>query len=180
MKRQVIPMLAILLLVGAATLAAQSSQPPGHLQTPGATATTGTVVTVSSNALILRTDSGETRTFLIDEGTVGVKDYPADTRVNIDYVMDDQGRSIAKVIMGPPVKTQAPEASTTNAPETRVEVREPEPDLPQTESARADEPEPLTEQETSAVLPQTASKLPLVALVGLLALGASLIVARFS
>jgi hypothetical protein len=173
-------MLSILLLVGVASLAAQSSQPPGHLETPGATAISGTVVSINSNALIIRTDSGQTRTFLIDNATVGVKEYPVDTRVKVDFILDDQNRGVAKVIMGGAAGSTAPvEASTASSPAAEVETRT-ESALTPTESEPAANLAPVTDQESGNILPETASNLPLVGLLGLLALAASLVVSRFS
>ena len=169
MKRHLIPMLAILLLVGTVPLLAQSAQPPGHMDTPGATAATGEVVSINSTALVIKTDNGETRTFLLDNATVGIKEYTAGTRVKVDFVLDDQSRSLAKVIMGPGNEVAAPSASVTEpapAPAPSTTVTEPAP-APEP----ATETEPLTDQEA---LPDTASNQPLVALLGLLALAAAL------
>lgn len=170
MKRHLIPALALLLLVGAVPLLAQSAQPPGHMDTPGATAATGEVVSINSTALVIRTDSGETRTFLLDGSTVGIKEYPAGTRVKVDFVLDDQSRSLAKVIMGPGSEL-APPVSQPSATLTEP-APAPEP-APVTEPEPATEPAPVTEPEEAA-LPETASELPLVGLLGLLALAAGL------
>lgn len=188
MNRCLLLMLAILLLAGVAPLAAQSSQPPGHLTTPGATAVTGKVVSINSGALTILTDSGETRTFLIDNGTVGVKEYPVNSRVSVDFTLDDQARGIAKVIMGVAGSRMEPVQTSTSTPVTEVEretettrpTESTQPSFPYTAPEQADETDLVPEQQSSDVLPETASKLPLIGLLGLLALSASLVLSRFS
>ena len=174
MRKQIVPILAMLALVLGATLAAQSPQPPGHMDTPGATYSTGTVISQSDNAITIQTDAGETRIFLIDQATVGVQDYAVGTRVKVDFIVDDQSRAIAQRIMG---HVAGEAASETAAAETEVtataetEVAEAEPVTSESDFGAETEETAAFDEEDEA-LPATASPLALLALLGLGGLGA--------
>jgi hypothetical protein len=170
MKRHFVPIAAVFALLLAAPLGAQSAQPPGHLDTPGSTYTNGTVVSQSADSIIIRADTGETRTYLIDGATVGVKSFEVGTRVKIDFLLDDQGRAVAKEIMG--FVASADAAASDLAPQAEEPVAESDVTFdtaPESETA-FDADEEMTDDE----LPATASPLPLIALLGAGALGSGL------
>jgi hypothetical protein len=172
MKRHFAPFALVLAVLLAAPLAAQDM---GNLPVPGATYATGTVVSQSADSLIIRTDSGETRTFLIDAATVGVKPYAAGSRVRIDFVLDDQSRSIAKEIQGVSGDTAAASETETATAPAPAPLAEPMP-----ESSAPSYETPAAESDTATLesddeLPATAGPLPLIALLGAGALGSGLV-----
>lgn len=175
MKRTLVPLFAILALVLAAPLVAQSAAPPGHMDSPGATYISGTLVSLGADSIVIRTDTGETRTFLINAATVGVQSYPVGNRVKIDFVLDDQGSSIAKQILGDTSST------STSLTETTTPALQPvAPAVESTDTTLSTETDIDTADTTDDVameagqneeLPATASPLPLLALLGLGAVG---------
>lgn len=180
MKRTLVPLFAILALVLAAPLVAQSAAPPGHMDSPGATYISGTLVSLGADSIVIRTDTGETRTFLINAATVGVQSYPVGNRVKIDFVLDDQSRGIAKQILG---DTSSASTSLTETTTPVLEPAAPAPAPPAVESADTtlstetdvdinDTTDDATlEAGQNEELPATASPLPLLALLGLGAVG---------
>jgi hypothetical protein len=170
MRKQLMPWVVGLTLALAATLAAQSPQPPGHLDTPGSTYSTGTVISQSANAITLRNDAGETRIFLLDEGTVGVRDFAAGTRVKVDFVLDDQGRAIAQHILASGAGEQ-PSATGYGTPAPGAAPGEAAEQPAQGGSYPAAEPTAAATDDGDK-LPATASPLGLLALLGLGAAGA--------
>jgi hypothetical protein len=185
--------ITVLTLLGAGFAAAQTPQDMGNTATPGATFVTGVVIAVTSDAISLRKDSGETVTVFHDAATVGNHSPAMGSRVQVNYKLEE-GRAIATEIRGPgetmastrPVSTSAPAPAL--APVTTAPAATPDParrtSAYGTTAAPAPSPnvmpaalpaEDLDDDDTTepAYLPATASKGPAFALLGLLALVAA-------
>lgn len=163
-------LLALLTVLTAGAGIAQTTGDMGNTSTPGATYSTGVVVTNNPDSLVLRRDDGSAFTVLINDATVGAKKFAAGARVRVDFHTNEQGQAVADVIQGfagdpAPVKpnvvmTQSPTPTTTLTPAP--------PPAPSTTYAPA--PAQTSYDNDNDQLPATAGDSPAVALLGLLAL----------
>ncbi len=190
--------LAILTLLGSGLALAQSPQDMGNASTPGVTFVTGEVVSSNNDHLILRNDVGELVTVFLDDSTVGAQHRAAGTRVKVNYHLED-ARAIADEIIGfqGNEAEPAPVATTPPVTVTTTPIAEPPPPVVETPPAVAPEPLPPPAPEVAEVpepepapapaydaddspepLPATASNEGLIALAGLLALAAAIVVRR--
>jgi hypothetical protein len=166
MKR--LALLGILLLFGGVAVAQQDM---GNLSVTGATYATGVVEMTTSDSITIRKDSGEVVTVLLDAKTVGAQERAVGSRVRIDFHLDNQSRAVADEIQG-----VSPEAAATKpASETKVAPAvTPEASAPVAETAAPAEttaaPVTATQAPAETKLPATASPLPGLALLGLLAI----------
>jgi LPXTG-motif cell wall-anchored protein len=189
--------LAILALLGSGIAVAQSPQDLGNTSAPGVTFVTGVVVSSNNDHIILRNDMGELVTVFLDSSTVGAKDRSAGTRIKVNYHLEE-ARAIADEIIGfqgdgpapaplattPPVKVS--QSPIVEPPPPVVEAPPavaPEPLPPPAPVAEVPEPEPVESpaydvDDSPEALPATASNQSLIALAGLLALGAAIVVRR--
>lgn len=170
--------LLALLLIGRAT----AQQDMGNAAANGATFTTGVLKARTADSLTLAKDDGETVTILVDVATVGVNALENEQRVRVDYHVNEYGQAVADVVQaGEPAATTiaaaapAPAAPAVVAPppaiaETRAADLEPTPEIERQVEARAVAEPVVGEPE---MLPATASDLPLLLLLGTLALGAA-------
>ncbi len=147
--------------MGAEPMGSQATSTQGTMGPGGMGPTqsiTGTIVSTSGSRLVLNTDSGR-RTFIVDNESSVPSDLVAGNRVSVDFHALSGGRFHAAT-----VTSLAPSASTMGATTTTAE----------TETATAG-----TRTRTARNLPATASDLPSIGLVGVLALGAGLLVRRY-
>lgn len=172
--------LLALLLIGRAT----AQQDMGNAAANGATFTTGVLKAHTADSLTLAKDDGETVTILVDVATVGVSALENEQRLRVDYHVNEYGQAVADVVQaGEPaaatIAAAAPAPAVVAPPpaiaETRAADLEPTPEIEREVEARAAvEPAPaeLTVGEPET-LPATASNLPLLLLLGTVALGAA-------
>ena len=154
-------------LFALALVAIASTTQPAKADAPLVTIT-GTVVSVDGDVLVLSTDKGNL-TFDLDKDTVRPATLPVGSRITISYDSDDKvtdKMDARQIVMAPAVSSITP-PPTTPAPEpTRVQS-EPTPTPTTT---------PVNEESTE--LPATASPLPLVGVLGLLALAGGLMLRK--
>ena len=153
----------------------------------------GTVVSNSGGTLVLNTAEG-TRTFLVDGQTSVPATLAAGTRVTIEYqtTSDNQMHAFKVTPAGPPpatttdTTTAAPApapatgstmtdtTTTTTSPSTAATQPTTAPSTTAAETTTTDTTTtaPMTADTSNERLPATASPLPLIALVGTLALAA--------
>jgi hypothetical protein len=175
--------LLALLVAGGAT----AQQDMGNTAATGATFTTGVLKARTADSLTLAKDDGETVTLLVDVATVGLAGLENEQRVRVDYHVNEYGQAVADVVQaGAPAPTtiaaSAPAEPAVAAPtplpsETATVELEPTPAIEREVEARAEiEPAPaevaVAEPES---LPATASRLPLLVLLGAATLGAALV-----
>ena len=170
--------LALLALLAALTAGAgiaQTTGDMGNTSTPGATYGTGVVVTSNPDALVLRRDDGSAFTVLINNATVGAKDFATGARVRVDFHTNEQGQAVADVIQGlagdPAPAT--PKVVVTDSPGTLPDpaaTLTPAPPPPAPTTTYAPAPAPTSYDTDNDQLPATAGDSPAVALMGLLAL----------
>lgn len=201
-RGNILSLITALALLAALPLAAQ---PPGDEEVPGATWEQGTVVNMTDDAIMIERPDGGQLTFFIDEHTVGVIDYQPGTRVRIDYIRAEDGRMMAREIIGPGEAEAADITAETEPPAGESQVTDIE-TTPSTATTEVEDVEVQAEAETEMhaeaetdlgtedewadtdaqagfgeetdTLPATASELPLVALLGLLALAGAVAVRR--
>ena len=177
---------AALFALGLATVAT-AQQDMGNIATSGATYTTGVLTARSADSITVAKDDGEVVTMLVDVGTVGADAATLEQRVRVDYHVNEYGQAVADVVQaGAPAPTtvaaSAPAEPAVAAPaplpsETATVELEPTPAIEREVEARAEiEPAPaevaVAEPES---LPATASRLPLLVLLGAATLGAALV-----
>jgi hypothetical protein len=179
MKR--LAMLAILFLLGSSATLAQ--QDMGRLSLEGSGYTTGVVEAATSDSMTIRKDTGEIATILLTGATVG-DTRGVGSRVRVAFHRDDQNRAVADEIQGvAPIATQAaatmplgvarPTPAATGAPVATAPAAGP---ATSAESAnRVSAPLPAAAAPARRHLPATASLLPSLALLGLLAMSGALI-----
>lgn len=166
-------LLALLAVLTAGAGIAQTTGDMGNTSTPGATYGTGIVVTSSADSLVLRRDDGSTFTVLINDATVGAKNFAAGARVRVDFHTNEQGQAVADVIQGlagepAPAKPNVVVTESPATPPAPAAALTPAPPAPTTTYAPA--PAPTSYDTDNDQLPATAGDSPAVALVGLLAL----------
>jgi len=118
---------------------------------------TGTVVSVDGDVLVVSTDRGNL-TFDMDKDTVRPASIAVGSRITVSYDSDDKTTDkmdARRIVMAPAASTPAPTTTTTPTPE----------------------PTP-TATEDQRELPRTASPLPLVAVLGFVALTGGLMIRR--
>jgi len=157
MRRHLLPGLAALAsLALAGSLLAQGSTvqvPPG---TPTSTLN-GTVVAVSTNALVIETPNGRQR-FIVDANSTLPANLVAGTRVSVEYHrLEGDRRHVARVTPTPPSTQRADAPPQTIAPSTNPDTRASE----------------LAPALVDPTLPGTASPLLIVGALGLASLLAS-------
>jgi LPXTG-motif cell wall-anchored protein len=118
----------------------------------------GRVVTVNDHRIVVDTDQGQRVALELDSRTIVPVNLASGMTVRVDYRAMEDGPKYAKRI------TAIKSSANTNAELSYAQPAERHEAVAQT--AAAIEPEPES-------LPQTASNQPLIALVGLLALGAA-------
>ncbi|HEV8632180.1 MAG TPA: hypothetical protein VGV61_17835 [Thermoanaerobaculia bacterium] len=161
---------------------------PTHSEDPGLTAS-GTVASWNKDEVVLNTSTGLTH-FKLMPTTVGPTTFTEGQRVAIDFERNEQGVLLAKQIRLNEAVSTAPSGITTTgasaaggevasaATSAANEVAPLTPESTTTESTMTT-PSTTTTTETtpttatSTTLPATASNSPLLALLGLLALGAA-------
>ena len=174
MKR--LALLGILLLFGGVAVAQQDM---GHLSVPGANYATGVIEMTTNDSITIRKDSGEVVTLLLDSATVGAQDRAVGSRVRIDFHVNNEDRAVADEIQGAAPATAPVVAESTvttpieSAPKAET-VAVPEASAPIAETAAPAEtpaaPVTATQEPAETKLPATASTLPGLALLGLLAI----------
>lgn len=124
--------------------------------------TTGTVVSVDDEVLVLATDKGNL-TFDLDKSTEMPAHIPVGSRITVSYDSDDKvtdKMDARRIVMSPAPTSVAPASpGVTTTPEA----------TPQETSAYQEEP---------SELPATASPLPLMAVAGLLTLAGGVLLRR--
>lgn len=165
---------------------AVAQQDLGNAAAPGATYTTGVVRSVDSYSVTIEKDSGETETLLLDLATVGSNRLASGSRVRIDYHMNTYAQAVADVIQAAPsaqVKVESTPIAPAPAPvaETATAVEPAPAEIAEVESAPVTETAApvVTESSPDEMLPATASRLPLLLLVGLVTVSTATIV-RFA
>ncbi len=149
MRRFILAIAVVTLTVAAGALWAQSSGMALHV--------TGTVVSSSSDSLVVRTESGAEMTFGVDAQSVIPSTLTPDTRVEVAYHSMDGGTYHA-------AEVQPMDSGATTLP--------PEPSN-QSSKLPSQEPSSASAQPTgNESLPRTASPIVLVGLIGLASLGA--------
>jgi len=192
MKARLAYILGILALafgVVAPTAYAQSTQPAGNAES----SITGTVVSSTSTALVIRDESGVEQRFDVDTSSTVPPGLMSGSRVTIRFHSMDAGRrhvasvttSDAGTSVAAPTATAPTEPTTfapTQPPTPATDVTTPTADRPmdtRTPSARvrssaATDLEPMPAAPGDR-LPDTASEMPLLALAGLMTLAAGLV-----
>lgn len=174
----------VALLAFSASGAAVAQSDMGNSTTAGATFALGTVESFGTDSVTIHLDSGDPMTILLGVHTVGKQHLSNGNRVRIDFRNNEQGKPVAEEIeigVGATVKV-ATAPLVVEAPVVVVQTTKP------VETHRA-EPvaatttyvaEPATIDTTPDTLPATASHMPGIALLGLLALagGVALRIAR--
>jgi len=118
MPRLPIAVLAGLLCIVASPSDSPAAQASGRAGTPGDLTTEGTVVSMTSNTLVVRTDEGQYELFVIDRYTVRPAKIPVGSRVSVAFTRDE--------VNGP---SSADLVSVTMPPETpQTGLAEPAPD----------------------------------------------------
>jgi LPXTG-motif cell wall-anchored protein len=192
MRREEKTMRKLAVFVALALLAcgvAVAQQDMGNSPTAGATFVTGTIDSSTSDSLVLRLDSGDRFTLLLNDQTVGVMARPTGTRLKVNYHVNDRGQAIADEIQGLAAKEAsapiAPAPSSVKVHSEPVASVPPAPPAPAIEERPAPTPPPIaatappapaSETDLSASsprasenLPKTASSEPLLLLLGLMA-----------
>lgn len=169
---------------------------PTHSQDPGLTAT-GTVASWNDDEVVLRTATGLTH-FKLLPSTTGSRDFKQDLRLSIDFSRNEQGVLLAKQIrLAETVEMQPPGITTPGAATAGEKVESAtenvgeavEEGVEETLQADVDNDNKIgtrggtsgtepattttTNVDTSTSLPATGSNSPLIALLGLAALGAA-------
>ena len=130
---------------------------------------TGTVVSVTDEVLVLRTDRGNL-TFDLDKSTEMPAGIAVGNQITVSYDSDDKPEDkmdARKIVMTPASSTVAPAtpAPTTPAPTTSAPEAAPQASAPAYEGETGE-------------LPATASPLPLFGVAGLLALAGGLLLRK--
>ena len=164
MKLRLACILGVLALVFGAAASAQTPAQSGAEST-----LTGTVVSATGTSLVIRGEDGTEQTFDVDTTSTIPAGLMSGSRVSVRFHnMAGGRRHVASVTTDPAPTTPAlsqpmPDTATQPMRETATPV------------ARVSEPAPAGEAAMGERLPDTASGLPLLALAGLMALGAGLV-----
>jgi LPXTG-motif cell wall-anchored protein len=149
-----------------------------HSEDPGLTAT-GTVVSWNDDEVVINTATGPTHVKLLPS-TLGARTFTEGESIAIDFSRNEQGVLLAKQIRASETVTGSEVANTSAVAEVKEEVDEA---AMSTKNALnppvATPPAPeTTTVSTPANLPATASNSPLLALLGLVALGGAVALRR--
>lgn len=169
-------LVAVLALAGTGGAFAQSDM--GNSPTSGATFMVGVVQSITSDSVTLELASGEQQTILLGDHTVGKQFLVNGSRARIDYRTNDNGQAVAEVIQSAGEETTiVAETPVVETPVARVEVERTapaptyrtEPAAPAEVEVAVREPSVAPTETRSYSLPATASWMPGLALLGLLA-----------
>lgn len=172
MNRQHFLALFVFLVLNIATLGALMAQenPYGTAPPPGPSVTTstisGTLVSSSAESIVVKTDAGIESTFTVDAGSVLPAGMTPGDRVSVEYHMLDGGSYLAS-------RVTSVSGSGTASPAT-AEGAGSDPGMPAGASGDAREEGSATSPESGGELPRTAGPLPLLAVIGVMAIGAAL------
>ena len=152
-----------ILLVGLVAIAvpmagAQTDQTGSSSPSTDMSNMTGTVVSSSSTALVVRTDSGSQMTFVVDSSSTLPSNLSAGDRVTVDYSTMSDGQYHASTVSAMTGAGSAGSASGASS-------------MSSTSSTSGTSG---TSAGATGSLPRTASRVPLVALIGAVALGAAI------
>jgi RNase P/RNase MRP subunit p29 len=161
---------AVLSLALAGPVSAQSDQPQAPATTSGTTATTtvtGTVVSSTSNELVIDTATGRQR-FVVESGTSDIPaNLAAGTQVRVEFrTLDGDRRQVARVTAS--LRTGASSTSSSTSSSSLDRDADATTDLDRDPRAGAADPDPDDD-----ALPATASPVGLIGLLGLLSLGSA-------
>ncbi|HEX4956456.1 MAG TPA: hypothetical protein VF017_23970 [Thermoanaerobaculia bacterium] len=159
MKVRTLLLTSVLMLTVVSTAVAQTPEPTKPATTAALATTSaemsvsGTVVSCTSTELVMDSDAGQRMTFALDPKTKPATTFTAGERVTVLYhtMSDGTVYHAASVVIEPRPKVM---------PQARVE--------PQATG--------YSETSTGSRLPNTASSLPLIGLLGLLAMGGAVVV----
>lgn len=176
--------LAILCVLCAGVVLAQTSQNFGKQAVSGSTYVSGVVVSSTSDSLVIRDDAGHQQMLQINSATVNALNHPEGSRVKVSYHLNDSNQAIADEIQ-PGAAAETSSTSSSTAAEPPVASTAPSPSAMAQASPSPVTPAPAYSESTSSdtsstttarrtKLPKTASNLPAVALLGLAALGGAL------
>jgi LPXTG-motif cell wall-anchored protein len=149
--------LALTLALGAVAL----THVPAPADAPLVTIT-GTVVSIEGDVLTLSTDKGNLR-FDLDKDTEKPANLAVGNRITVSYDSDDKvtdKMDARRIVMAPAASTPTPTPVTQTTPSEPAQTMSP------------------AEPQTHTELPQTASPLPLVAGLGILALAGALLLRK--
>lgn len=153
--------LLALLVLGAAV----AQQDMGNTPVTGATYTSGTVRAIGPDSVTIEKDSGETVTLLVNAATIGARELAIGSHARIDYHTNEYAQAVADVIQTRAEPQVVVGSEPVSAPEPIVAQQ------PVAEPTRAEQQviPAVTSYSGEEVLPATASVLPTLALLGLLA-----------
>jgi hypothetical protein len=156
-------MFATLVLLALGVAVAQLDM--GNKPAPGATFTSGTVTSRTHDSFTIERESGEFVTLLLTDATVGANRLQVGERARIDYHVNERGQAVADTI----------QAYLWAGDEAAVDTGQPVTSERRPAAAEAVRPSSAATAVLPAVseLPATASRLPTLALLGLLALAAA-------
>jgi hypothetical protein len=147
---------------------------------------TGAVVSSDANRLVVKTDNGQEMVFIITDKQVDASMFRTGDRVTASYTtLAGTGAVVSKVVAAPALATTTTTTYVAPVAETKVTTTVTEP-APAPVTTTKTTVAPVTAapydsraDQTSDVLPATASPLPLVALLGLLGAGGAATIRRF-
>jgi hypothetical protein len=157
---------------------------------------TGTVLETDGNRLVVKLENGQQMTFVVTGDSENVGSYRVGDRVTASYVSLAGTGAVVKRLTSAETTTSTKTTTTTYVPPaepvrtTTVEPVRPAPVTPPPAPANTYPPAtattypaataPANDDAALSTLPATASELPLIALLGLGAVGGALIVRKFS
>ncbi len=167
---------AFLFTLAIASVAAAQTNPAAKPTDSGVMDTsmqvTGAVISSDANRLVVKTDNGQEMVFIITDKQVDASMFRAGDRVTASYTtLAGTGAVVSKVVAAPALVTTTTTTYTPPAAETKVTTTTVVPATATPYDSKA--------EQTSDVLPATASPLPLVALLGLLGAGGAATIRRF-
>lgn len=193
----VIAGLALVTTVGAnaqSTSAESADRAEGTAPVQNNLQVTGTVLETDANRLVVRLDNGQQMTFIVTGESEGVTSYRVGDRVTANYASLAGTGAVVKRLSAAPMTTTTQTTTTTYVPPaepvrpTTVEPVRPTP-VTAAPTPVAD-PYPATaapapsamdnDDDSMTTLPATASDLPLLALLGLGAVGGALVARKIS
>jgi hypothetical protein len=177
--------LACILGILALTFSVAASAQTQPVQRGVETSITGTVVSSTPTSLVIRDANGAETTFDVDTSSGVPSGLASGSRVTVRFHDMDGGRRHAASVTTSDVDTtattptpSAPTEPTTFAPTAPTPIADPVlPIADPAPSVRVAAPAPLPASDAPAGerLPDTASEMPLLALAGLMTLGAGLV-----
>ncbi len=183
---------AFLFTLAIASVAAAQSDPAAKPTDSGIMDTsmqvTGAVISSDANRLVVKTDNGQEMVFIITDKQVDASMFRTGDRVTASYTtLAGTGAVVSKVVAAPALTTTTTTTYVAPVAEAKVTttVTEPAP-APAPVTTTTTTVAPVTAapydsraEQTSDVLPATASPMPLVALLGLLGAGGAATLRRF-